>query len=124
MRFNCDKNFALVIKKHEDGKVFDLKTFKVEHHGDIHYMTMQRDGNLVIYSTEGKSMWHSRTYGNHEAYLVLQDDGNLVIYKDRNNVGKDPIWSTGTFPGAQRYDYWWSDGDTLLRCADNQDTIY
>ena len=48
MRLNCDKHF--VIKKHEDGRVYDLNAMKIEHHGEIGSMNMQSDGDLVVYS--------------------------------------------------------------------------
>jgi len=67
IRLNCDKHF--VIKKLEDGKVFDLKWYKIEHHGEIGNMKMQRDGNLVVYSKNNEAMWSTGTYGNDGAYL-------------------------------------------------------
>jgi len=63
MRFNCDKNSAFVIKKHEDGKIYDILNVKVDHHGEIHFMTMQSSGNLVIYSTENEPMWYALPWG-------------------------------------------------------------
>ena len=64
---------------------------------------MQEDGNLVVYSEDLKPMWASGTGGDNNS-LVMQDDGNLVIYDNKWNLNRQPKWSTGTFPGAQKYD--------------------
>jgi D-mannose binding lectin len=42
----------------------------------------QSDGNLVLYATNGKVIWSSRTYGNSATSLVFQNDGNLAIYSN------------------------------------------
>jgi hypothetical protein len=112
MRLNCDKHF--VIKKHEDGKVFDLKSMKIEHHAEIGYMKMQRDGDLVVYSKNNEAMWYTGTYGNEGAYMDFQNDGNLVIYKDKSDGGKDVLWAAGTHTGAQDYSYYWENNDKLI----------
>ena len=46
------------------------------------HVTMQTDGNLVIYNSAGTVMWQSGTGGHSgSAYtLDLQNDSNLVIY--------------------------------------------
>jgi hypothetical protein len=66
--------------------------------GDAYTLTMQADGNLVVYEkATGAARWDSRTHGTNAETAVMQGDGNLVIY------GKTgPIWSTSTFgkPGA------------------------
>lgn len=68
---------------------------------------MQDDGNLVIYSSDGRALWSSSTNGNPGAKLVMQDDGNLVIY------GRKAIWSTNTagYSGAAKI---FSDGNLFL----------
>jgi len=53
--------------------------------------TLQDDGNLVIYSTQG-AIWSSHTNGKSVAYLVMQTDGNLVLYSTDGR----PIWASGT----------------------------
>jgi hypothetical protein len=54
-------------------------------------LVMQGDGNLVLYSSDGRALWNSHTNGNAGATLALQADGNLVIYRD-----SVPLWWTGT----------------------------
>lgn len=60
--------------------------------GGVFRMTMQGDGNLVVYRmSDNWVKWNSGTY-SPGARLVLQSDGNMVIY----NTGNAAIWSTGT----------------------------
>ncbi len=57
------------------------------------YIYLQRDGNLVLYTYDGVSIWASQTASARPAdnyVLQLQDDGNLVICRDGI-----PIWETG-----------------------------
>ena len=58
-------------------------------------LTMQTDGNLVMYDQYGRAVWSSNTYAKGQAphKLIMQSDANLVIY-DNNWV---PIWHTNTF---------------------------
>ena len=41
---------------------------------------MQSDGNLVVYTSVGRSLWGSGTDQLGDSSLVMQSDGNLVIY--------------------------------------------
>jgi len=59
-------------------------------------LTMQSDGNLVIYKdnkAKDKDTWSTGTHGNPGAYVHMQGDGNLVIKK--SNIPS--IWHTGTY---------------------------
>ena len=114
MRLNCDKTF--VIKKHDQGRAYDLESIKIDHHAEIGFMKMQSDGNLVVYSVDDDAMWSSETSGNHGAYLTFQDDGNLVIYKDKVGGGRDSLWATDTHPGNQDYDYIWRNERIIDGC--------
>lgn len=56
-------------------------------------LSMQRDGDLVIYDAARRhALWSAGTKGHPGAYLVLQDDGNVVIH----TATRQAIWSTGT----------------------------
>ena len=57
-------------------------------------ITMQDDGNLVIYDTYNTATWASNTYekGTKPHKLVMQPDRNLVIYDGSGQ----PTWATGT----------------------------
>lgn len=69
--------------------------------GGLVYLTMQTDGNLVIYRTTGPStrvvVWHTNTPGKPGSYVVNQGDGNLVIYKPLANNQRVAIWQSGTY---------------------------
>jgi hypothetical protein len=54
-------------------------------------LSMQTDGNLVLYDYQHHPVWASGTNGHPGAYLVIQKDGNAVIYK-----GITPLWATNT----------------------------
>lgn len=56
-----------------------------------YYLEFQTDGNLVLYSRQGSSLWASKTDGKPVTRCVMQDDGNFVIY----NVGT-AVWSSKT----------------------------
>jgi hypothetical protein len=86
-------------------------------------LTMQSDGNLVLYAldddmlsadiTRGKytiALWSSRTNGRGGTHCDMQDDGNCVI----KNSANQPLWSSGTLnhPG------------TFLRCQDDGNVVF
>jgi exopolysaccharide biosynthesis protein len=61
-------------------------------------LTMQADGNLVLYRTvDNTAVWNASTFGAGN-YAYMQTDGNLVVY---NSAGTY-IWTTwtGQNPGA------------------------
>lgn len=61
-------------------------------------LTMQSDGDVVLYQNGSHAIFQSATAGNHGTYLIMQGDGNLVAY---NRVGT-PVFHSGTHgnPGA------------------------
>ncbi|OQV26248.1 Macrophage colony-stimulating factor 1 receptor 2 [Hypsibius exemplaris] len=72
--------------------------------GRVTRLTMQADGNLVLYrECDGKSIWASDTNYNSEPpqIVTMQENGNLAIY----NPNQYLLWSTGTttprFAGAR-----------------------
>jgi hypothetical protein len=77
---------------------------------------MQDDGNLVIYSSDGRAIWSSGTNGNPDAKLVMQEDGNLVIY------GRKAIWSTNT-AGRSGTVKRFKDGNLSLERRDERDDV-
>jgi hypothetical protein len=62
-------------------------------------LTLQADGNLVMYDANANPIWASNTVGSGAAYAVQQmSDGNFVVY----NAGNAPVWASGvTQPSAQ-----------------------
>lgn len=61
-------------------------------------LTLQTDGNLVLYGPKGKALWSTRTNGKPVTMAVMQDDGNFVLYN-----GGTAVWHTRTHgnPGAR-----------------------
>jgi hypothetical protein len=58
-----------------------------------HYLVMQSDGNLVVYTKNDHPTWATDTYGKgNGCRLDMQTDGHLVIY----NANNRPIWASGT----------------------------
>ncbi len=55
-------------------------------------LTMQADGNLVLYAPGRVPIWASNTWRNDGAQLVMQTDGNLVVAVP----GGTPLWAAGT----------------------------
>ncbi|HEX8705907.1 MAG TPA: S8 family serine peptidase [Myxococcaceae bacterium] len=56
-------------------------------------LTMQGDGNFVLYPPSGNALWHTSTYGNPGAVVAMQNDCNLVVYSPTGA----PLWATMTF---------------------------
>lgn len=56
------------------------------------YLSMQTDGNLVLYTTSGVVQWASNTSGNTGATATLQGDGNFVVY----STGGTELWASNT----------------------------
>ncbi|MEV0490205.1 hypothetical protein [Streptomyces atratus] len=52
----------------------------------------QGDGNLVVLAGDGTTVWSSRTDGNPGAELVLQNDGNVTIQAADGRF----LWGSGT----------------------------
>lgn len=79
-------------------------------------MTMQNDGNLVIYKTfpnkPRQAIWSTKTGKNTGASLWCQYDGNMVIYGKDGKV----LWSSGTYEKTDKNSYCMltSDGDFIL----------
>ncbi|GEM_PF-5122051 len=55
---------------------------------------MQTDGNFVEYTLFGTPVWNTQTWGNPGSSLHIQNDGNLVVY----NPHGMPLWHIGAVP--------------------------
>jgi hypothetical protein len=60
-------------------------------------LTMQGDGNVVLYEWNQQALWHTHTADRSGALLVLGDDGNLVLYRPDGTA----LWSSRTSPGVK-----------------------
>lgn len=54
-------------------------------------LTLQTDGNLVIYDASSNAVWNTGTYGQRVDFAIMQVDGNLVLY----GAGA-AVWASGT----------------------------
>ncbi|ONI89394.1 aqualysin [Saccharothrix sp. ALI-22-I] len=73
-------------------------------------LTMQSDGNLVLYTAAGQPVWHTFTYGSGATHAILQSDGNLVVYTAAG-VAK---WHTFTYGTAANRLMVQNDGNLVL----------
>ncbi|MFD7233035.1 FG-GAP-like repeat-containing protein [Streptomyces sp. NPDC059881] len=79
-------------------------------------LTMQTDGNLVIASSAGKTLWSTGTTGSPGATAQLGANGNLVV---RNAADTATLWeSKTTATGA--YAILRNNGDLVVHNAQNQ----
>jgi YD repeat-containing protein len=77
-------------------------------------LTLQRDGNVVLYNAANGVLWMTGTVGSGANWLVLQNDGNLVLY-----TGQTPVWATNTNGQFSSHLEIQSDGNLVLYRADN-----
>ncbi len=91
---SCDGRFDLVMQADGNAVMYshDLALWESRTNGKGGYLlSMEHEGNLVVYSETGCALWDSNTDHHDGATLALQDDGNLVVYDD----GK-ALWNTRT----------------------------
>ncbi|PBC71061.1 VCBS repeat protein [Streptomyces sp. TLI_235] len=62
-------------------------------------LTMQADGNLVVYSKANKALWASNTGGTPGATAIMQTDGNLVVRRPDGSTA----WQSGTSGNSNGY---------------------
>jgi len=74
-------------------------------------LTVQTDGNLVLYNADGVAQWYTNTYGTGSGnYLTLQPDGNLVLY----NANGTPLWNTQSYGSTANILIVQNDGNVVL----------
>ncbi|MEU6348464.1 mannose-binding protein [Streptomyces sp. NPDC047072] len=67
----------------------DKPTWAAMTFGEGHTARFQADGNLVVHNGEDRPIWASNTYGHPSAKLTLRKDGKVVITE-----GGTVLWST------------------------------
>ncbi|WP_406442603.1 hypothetical protein OHB00_40655 [Streptomyces sp. NBC_00631] len=72
-------------------------------------VTMQTDGNFVVYNAAHKGLWSTRTNG-YGYRAKMNSDGNFVIY---DKAGND-IWDTGTSGHSGAYFRLGHDGNVMV----------
>eukprot|EP01015_Nassula_variabilis_P032726 TRINITY_DN76_c0_g1_i5.p1 TRINITY_DN76_c0_g1~~TRINITY_DN76_c0_g1_i5.p1 ORF type:complete len:335 (+),score=89.57 TRINITY_DN76_c0_g1_i5:66-1070(+) len=102
-----DGNFVLYISSAfaPYNALFNTKTH--DQGKQPHRLTLQNDGNLVLYDIDNKPLWASNTFNGHR--LTIQDDGNLVLYAEDGQVA----WASNTDRTASRDFRQFNERDTL-----------
>jgi hypothetical protein len=92
--------------------------------GENDVLSMQTDGNLVLYRDDGLGsglpvypLWSSGTQGTGSSNrLVMQTDGNLVVYTSANKA----VWSSGTAKtGSNNHLAVQADGNLVVYTSSN-----
>lgn len=73
-------------------------------------LTLQGDGNLVLYNSANSPLWASNTMNNNVAQIAMQTDGNMVMM----DTGNQQIWSTGTSGNSGAYLIVQNDGNAII----------
>jgi hypothetical protein len=61
-------------------------------------LTLQTDGNLVLYTAGGQALWATGTNGQKVQAALMQTDGNLVVYAPNKPDGSlHPLWASNTY---------------------------
>ncbi|MBR7835667.1 hypothetical protein KDL01_20495 [Actinospica durhamensis] len=74
-------------------------------HGLPGRLALERDGNLVVYSSAGAALWASHTADRQVSALMIHDRGRLVLRSERGTIP----WSSSYPP--PRWDGWNRVGD-------------
>ena len=75
---------------------------------------MQSDGNFVLYNSQNRALFQTRTAGRPGSRLVMQTDGNAVIYSTSNQ----PVYSTVTSGNPNSRMVVQGDGNLVIYKAD------
>ncbi|MDH6141309.1 hypothetical protein P3T35_003326 [Kitasatospora sp. GP30] len=79
-------------------------------------LSMQADGNLVLYGSSGRSLWSTGTWGHPGATAAMQADGNFVL----SGTDRNSLWSTGTWGHPGAYAVVQYDSNVVLYDADGR----
>lgn len=80
--FQHDGNFVVML----NSKI----VFQTFTEGVGEYVSMQTDGNLVVYDNLNMPVWATNTYNNSIIHAYIQDDGNLILEDSQLT----PKWAT------------------------------
>jgi hypothetical protein len=61
-------------------------------------LTLQQDGNVVLYCPGNTALWQTNTYGAYPIALTMQMDSNLVLYWYAQGTSEPPqkLWDSNT----------------------------
>lgn len=80
-------------------------------------LSMQGDGNLVLYRHPGNAVWNSGTGGHHGAYAAMQADGNFVVQENGLRAPDAVLWNAGTWQYPESSLEVADDGNLVVRAA-------
>ncbi len=78
-------------------------------------LTLQPDGNLVLYQQEHQPVWATGTDGQDVSTASMQEDGNLVLYSSSG----DAVWATETDGNAGASVVLQDDCNLVIYSSDN-----
>ncbi len=81
-------------------------------------LTVQSDGNVVIYNSSSKAVWTTKTSGNPGARLAMTSTGDLAVYATTNRV----LWHSDTAGLGGKQVRMQSDGNLVIYMADGRAT--
>lgn len=78
----------------------------------LYRLTLQSDGNVVLYNASNVALWASGTAGKATRSLVMQGDGNLVA--KLGDAHQSAVWATGSNGFGGAHVTLQNDGDLVL----------
>ena len=90
----CQAEAQTTIRMNPSHRLDKGQSIAVEGKGKL---TLQPDGNLVLYDAANQPRWATGTNGKAVTHVIMQPDGNLVIY---NNT--TPVWASDTWNANAR----------------------
>ncbi|NJL35454.1 MAG: hypothetical protein HC899_00935 [Leptolyngbyaceae cyanobacterium SM1_4_3] len=80
-------------------------------------LTLQLDGNLVLYNNKQESsLWSSGTSQRNSSHAIMQPDGNFVIYSD----GGSAVWASNTNTSGGSQLKVENDGNVVIYTRENK----
>lgn len=77
-------------------------------------LSLQTDGNLVLYDQDGQPVWASGTDGREVGSATMQEDGNLVL----NAPDGGPVWASDSYGNDGAYVVVQDDRNVVIYSAD------
>lgn len=77
-------------------------------------LTLEHDGNLVLYDASGTAFWSTGTGGSGASHLEMQNDGNLVLYTATDQY----VWASNTDGQFDSHLVIQDDGNLVIYRAD------
>ena len=79
-------------------------------------LTLQGDGNLVLYRQGGLPLWSTKTTGAAASHAMMQQDGNFVLYAGTGAA----VWNTKTHGHPGAYLALQNDGNLVIYAPSGQ----